>query len=137
MIAIRCGIALSIFCAAAPGALLLVSAPADAKRGRGPTVEVGPIWNQQDAERKCSKAARAAGAKWTGQWWTTRPGRMSVCEIGKKRGGGRTVEVGPIWNDQDAETKCRKAARAAGKKWTGQWWTTRPGKMSVCELRKK
>ena len=25
--------------------------------------------------------ARKAGASWTGQWWTTVPGRMSVCEI--------------------------------------------------------
>jgi hypothetical protein len=45
------------------------------------TIEVGPIWNQMDAERKCPEAARAAGASWTGQWSTTIPGRMSVCEI--------------------------------------------------------
>ena len=63
---------------AAPAALLLASAPAAAKPRE---VEAGPIWNQMDAERKCPEAARQARASWTGQWWTTVPGRMSVCEI--------------------------------------------------------
>jgi phospholipase C len=80
MIAIRCGIVLSISCAAAPAALLLYSTPAAAKHGVR-EVEVGPIWNQMDAERKCPQAARAAGGTWTGDWRTTRPGQMSVCEI--------------------------------------------------------
>ena len=44
-------------------------------------IEAGPIWNQADANQKCPRiAARAKGA-WTGQWWTTQPGKMSVCQV--------------------------------------------------------
>jgi len=101
------------------------------------TVKAGPIWNQADAERKCPKAARSAGAYWTGQWWTTKPGKMSVCQVSAKKSRKKTIEVGPIWNQSDAERKCPKAARKIGAKWTGQWWTTVPGVMSVCEVQKK
>ena len=137
MISTRRAITLTIFAAAAPVLLLLDSTPAAAKRGgAGRMVEVGPIWNQQDAEMKCAKAARREGGTWTGQWKTTRPGQMSVCEIRTASArGGRAIEVGPIWNQQDAEMKCPKAARKAGGRWTGQWWTTRPGQMSVCEVK--
>jgi hypothetical protein len=140
MITIRSGTALSIVCAAASAALFLSSTPAAARHGgHGREVEVGPIWNQMDAERKCPQAARAAGGTWTGQWHTTRMGQMSVCEIAGGHGGGhkdRDVEVGPIWNQMDAERKCPHAARAAGGTWTGQWHTTRPGQMSVCEIKR-
>lgn len=50
-------------------------------RDRVENVEVGPIWNQSDAEGKCRRKARELGAEWTGQWRTTVQGRMSVCEI--------------------------------------------------------
>jgi rubredoxin len=100
-------------------------------------VEAGPIWNQMDAERKCPDAARRAGGVWDGQWRTTRPGEMSECELSGGRGGGKRegwVEAGPIWNMLDADRKCPQVAQAAGGKWTGQWKTTRPGQMSVCEV---
>ena len=137
MIAIRCGIALTIASAAA---VLLASAPAAAKQG-GRWVEAGPIWNQFDADRKCSKVARDVGGNWTGQWKTTEPGRMSVCEVSGGRGGGgssgkdRWAEAGPLWNQFDADRKCPDIARKAGGKWTGQWKTTVPGRMSVCEVK--
>lgn len=44
-------------------------------------VNAGPIWNQQDAAVKCPVAAHAVGGRWTGGWWTTQQGQMSVCEI--------------------------------------------------------
>jgi len=44
-------------------------------------VNAGPIWNQQDARVKCPVVAYAVDGRWTGQWRTTRQGRMSVCEI--------------------------------------------------------
>jgi hypothetical protein len=138
MSATRCGMALSIVFAAASGAVLLNSAPAGAKHGVQ-EIEVGPIWNQMDAERKCPQAASRAGGRWTGQWRTTRPGQMSVCEIAGGQGGGgrdRWVEAGPIWNQSDADQKCPKVARSVGGKWTGQWKTTRPGQMSVCEVKR-
>ena len=136
----RYAIALSIACSAVPAAALLIAMPAAAKPGgKVKQVEVGPIWNQADAEVKCAKAARKAGGTWTGQWRTTRPGIMSECEIRMSGGGGsgkgKPVEVGPIWNQADAEVKCRKAAGKAGGTWTGEWWTTRPGIMSVCEIK--
>jgi mannan-binding protein len=135
--------------------------PAVAKNKGGKwTVEVGPIFSQGDAQGKCSKAAANADAKWTGQWWTTQPGRMSVCELTGERpsnlrwpeppkplGGGATgpkieklssgkwsVEAGPIHAQIEAEIKCPRAVGAVGGKWTGQWWTTQMGRMSVCEF---
>ncbi|MGJ8669468.1 MAG: mannan-binding lectin [Oceanococcus sp.] len=47
----------------------------------------------------------------------------------------RAVNAGPIWNQGDAETKCPKLAYQQGGQWTGQWWTTVQGKMSVCEIK--
>lgn len=44
-------------------------------------VEAGPIWSQSDAERKCPEVATANGGTWNGQWRTTVPGKMSVCEL--------------------------------------------------------
>lgn len=118
--------------------LILAAGPAPAKSGVR-SIEVGPIWNQFDAERKCPDAARKAGGTWTGDWRTTRPG-MSECDIAGDRGGGgkheRWVEAGPIWNMLDADRKCPQVAQAAGGKWTGQWKTTRPGQMSVCEVKR-
>jgi hypothetical protein len=123
-----------VLCAAVAAAVSLGSAPAVAKKaGEIRTIEVGPIWNQMDADRKCPAAARKNGGVWTGQWRTTVPGQMSVCEITTQL--KKTVEVGPIWNQMDAERKCPEAARAKNASWTGQWWTTVPGRMSVCEIR--
>jgi len=47
----------------------------------------------------------------------------------------RDVNAGPIWNQQDARTKCPAVAASQGGEWTGQWRTTIQGKMSVCEIR--
>jgi hypothetical protein len=145
MISLRRGIALAIVWAAAPAALLLNSTPAAAKHGTR-DVEAGPIWNQMDADRKCPKVARDVGGTWTGQWHTTIPGQMSVCEVAGAHGGKgwidihkshkvKSVEVGPIWNQMDAERKCTDAARRMGGKWNGQWRTTRPGMMSECDIK--
>lgn len=44
------------------------------------------------------------------------------------------VEAGPIWNDGDARGKCPTTCdRAGGKVWTGDWRTTRAGRMSTCD----
>ena len=47
----------------------------------------------------------------------------------------RDIKAGPIWNQQDAETKCLVVAASHGGQWTGQWRTTVQGRMSVCEIR--
>ena len=108
-------------------------------------VEVGPLWSQGDAENKCRAKAAELRVEWTGQWHTTVPGRMSVCQMRRSGGGGgfsgrdngvtREVEVGPLWNQRDAETKCRAKANELRGEWTGQWRTTVAGRMSVCEIR--
>jgi hypothetical protein len=126
-------------------------------RGDSRSVEVGPLWNQRDAETKCRAKAAELRGEWTGQWHTTVPGRMSVCEIRVGRGGGwdrdrdrdrdrdsdrgrgrdvvRNIDVGPIWNQRDAESKCRAKAGELRAEWTGQWRTTIAGRASECEIR--
>jgi hypothetical protein len=42
------------------------------------------------------------------------------------------VNAGPIWNNEDAQTKCPAAAAAVHGDWNGNWKTTIPGQMSVC-----
>lgn len=54
---------------------------------------------------------------------------------GGGRGVTRDIEVGPIWNQRDAEGKCRNKAVEMRGEWTGQWRTTVQGRMSVCEIR--
>lgn len=92
-------------------------------------IDAGPIWNQQDADKKCPKVCDPYGP-WTGQWWTTEPGKMSVCQC---QGNNVTEKAGPIWNQQDAEKKCPGVCSKVDGDWTGQWWTTKPGEMSVCQ----
>ena len=96
------------------------------------TINAGPIWNQADANNKCPKIAKRNNSVWTGQWWTTVQGKMSVCQV--KSVQTRTVNAGPIWNQADANIKCPQIAQQNGGKWTGQWWTTVQGKMSVCQI---
>ncbi len=42
------------------------------------------------------------------------------------------VNAGPIWNNQDAQTKCPATCTNVNLKWNGQWTTTEPSQMSVC-----
>jgi hypothetical protein len=119
--------------------LCLVLPSAARAQTRTISVEAGPIWNQADAQRKCPEVAKANGGTWNGQWRTTVPGRMSVCELrlpsSRDRYVVEVIEAGPIWSQSDAEKKCPEVARANGGAWNGQWRTTVPGKMSVCEVR--
>jgi hypothetical protein len=119
--------------------LCLVLTSAARAQTRTISVEAGPIWNQADAQRKCPEVAKANGGTWNGQWRTTVPGRMSVCELrlpsSRDRYVVEVIEAGPIWSQSDAEKKCPEVARANGGTWNGQWRTTVPGKMSVCEVR--
>lgn len=118
------------FCQIKPGPAP-VSRPASSLRN----IEVGPIWSQLDAEDKCPRAAADARGRWTGQWRTTVPGQMSVCEIADQAPvRTEVVEAGPIWSQADAVVKCPVAAVAVRGRWTGQWSTTVQGQMSVCEM---
>jgi hypothetical protein len=117
----------------------LFGSPLVAQAQKAPiNVEAGPIWNQADAQTKCPQVASANGGVWDGQWHTTVPGRMSVCEVrfpSKPQSPTLDVEAGPIWNQADAQTKCPEIAKANGAVWDGQWRTTVPARMSVCEIR--
>ncbi len=97
-------------------------------------IEAGPIWDQADAETKCPVVAQENNGTWTGQWWTTVPGEMSVCQVTLNESTTEAIEAGPIWDQADAETKCPVVAQENNGTWTGQWWTTVPGEMSVCQL---
>jgi hypothetical protein len=138
---------------------LMWSAAAEPKsRDNKLKIDVGPIWNQVDAETKCRKAARKAGGEWTGEWTTIVPNQSSICVVKKMSSGSSlrwpepakpvasgpkveklssgkwSVEAGPIHADIEAQMKCPRAVASVGGKWTGQWWTTQPGRMSVCEF---
>ena len=108
-------------------------------------VEVGPIWNQRHAEEKAAEYVRNhPGYQWTGHWNTTRPGLMSTIQVRRRNirhPVARTVEnveVGPIWNQQHAEQKAAEYIRNFPEfQWTGQWNTTRPGRMSVIQVQRR
>jgi hypothetical protein len=55
--------------------------PAASAQTQMTAVNAGPIWNQADAEKKCPRVAVSYGGVWNGQWRTTVPGKMSVCEV--------------------------------------------------------
>lgn len=56
------------------------SAPPVAVAPTKQKLNAGPLWNNRDAGQKCPGLCGANGGKWTGQWSTTVPGKMSVCE---------------------------------------------------------
>jgi hypothetical protein len=125
---------------AAGAALLFLVVPSVASaQTRTISVEAGPIWNQSDAAKKCPQVATENRGTWNGQWRTTVPGRMSACEIrlspSKEIKVVEPIEAGPIWSQSDAESKCAEVARKNSGTWTGQWKTTVPGRMSICEIR--
>ncbi|MEM5582134.1 MULTISPECIES: mannan-binding lectin [unclassified Roseibium] len=95
-------------------------------------IEAGPIWNDEDAKLKCPVAAAAYEGKWNGQWKTTVEGEMSVCGVTDIP--IKTLEAGPIWNQEDADKKCPVVGFSVAGKWNGQWWTTVPSQMSVCQV---
>ncbi len=45
------------------------------------SIEAGPLWSNDHAQRDCHGVCQRAGAvRFTGQWWTTRWAEMSVCQ---------------------------------------------------------
>jgi hypothetical protein len=101
-------------------------------------VPAGPIWNNDDAQTKCPVACASHNGQWNGQWTTVVEGKMSVCgcnmSVPIPSGNQFTVDVpaGPIWNNDDAQTKCPIACAANNGTWNGQWTTVVGGEMSVC-----
>ena len=44
------------------------------------SIEAGPIWSNDHAQRVCPRVCERSNMDWFGQWWTTRQGQMSVCQ---------------------------------------------------------
>lgn len=101
-------------------------------------IPAGPIWNDEDAKKKCPIVCAAHMGEWNGQWKTVVERKMSVCgcTFTIDRGGESefTIDVpaGPIWNNDDAEEKCPIVCASSGGEWNGQWRTVVKDKMSVC-----
>lgn len=106
-------------------------------------VEVGPLFNQADADKKCPGACKPP-ATWDRTWHTTKPNKMSVCGCATPaasttpppapvmvKGKVRDVEAGPLFDQAEAAEKCPKVCTPPAK-WNGGWRTTKPTVMSVC-----
>ena len=116
-------------------------------------VEVGPIWNQAHAyEVACTYIQDHPDLEWTGQWNTTQPGVMSVIQVRRKplrprpetvhslpqENNAHFIEVGPIWSQAHAsEVANRYILEHPEMEWTGHWNTTRPGIMSVIQVKRR
>ena len=114
--------------AAAPRGVSAVGEGGVASRSVAPTlasVDVGPIWSGADAQSKCGALATSSAP--SGANGATTCG----CRIGP-RSFAVNVQVGPL-DAATAQQRC--AAACAGPVWTGNWWTTVPGQMSVCQMR--
>lgn len=106
----------------------------------------GPIWNDNDARGKCAAVCASHHGRWNGQWRTVVQGSNSTCDCvkhhrrdygwGVRRCVVRTITIGPIWNNNDANYKCPRVCFNRGSRWTGQWWTVRPSQASVCQCRR-
>ena len=102
------------------------------------TVPAGPIWNNDDAKIKGPIVAASRLGQFTGQWNTVVESAMSIVEVElnvpQTGSSSYTMDVlaGPIWNNDDAQTKCPVVCASYGGTWNGQWTTVVEGKMSVC-----
>lgn len=61
--------------------VVALARPASAQSFAPYSADAGPIWNQADADVKCPALGLEKKAVWTGEWWTTVPGSMSVCQL--------------------------------------------------------
>lgn len=102
-------------------------------------IPAGPLWSNDDAQKRGPYICAAHGGRFTGQWYTAVWGKMSVveCEFTCPQGGNGIsftldVPAGPLWSNEDAKEKCDAICASYGGKWNGQWTTIIPNKMSVC-----
>ncbi|MFK7932837.1 MAG: mannan-binding lectin [Saprospiraceae bacterium] len=104
------------------------------------SIPAGPIWNNEDGEKKGPMVAAAHLGKFDGNWRTVVDSQMSTvdvilnCENTGKNSFKTYVLAGPIWSNDDAKEKCPVVAASYGGTWTGQWKTIVESVMSVCEV---
>lgn len=137
--------------------------PAPMQSGNAREVAAGPIWDQAQASKKCPLIAAQSGSRWTGKWRKLDYGtHQSVCEISsdavaavptktvvttrttyvnlkpaptQAASNVREIFAGPIWDDNQAQTKCPMIAANNKGTWTGKWRKTGPDHSSLCEVR--
>ena len=119
-------------------------------------VAAGPIWDQSQASKKCPLVAAKTNSKWTGKWRKTNAStHQSVCEVTvgsvptettvtttttyvnlppPTPRNVREVFAGPIWDGNQAKTKCPIIATKNNGVWTGKWRKTGSDHSSVCEV---
>lgn len=97
------------------------------------SVEVGPIWNNDHAQQLAHDwCAKNPGWKFTGDWRTTIPNEMSVIDVVFQTVEKKSIEVGPIFNNDHAQQLASEwCNKNPGWKYTGEWNTTVPNVMSV------
>ncbi|HEX2570739.1 MAG TPA: mannan-binding lectin [Polyangia bacterium] len=105
------------------------------------SIPAGPIWNNEDAQVKGKAVAAAHGGTFNGQWRTVVPSVMSTVDVvlPADPNTGPTkfkcmVPAGPLWNNDEAQKIGPTIAASYGGRFTGQWSTNIPGKMSLIEV---
>lgn len=102
-------------------------------------VDVGSMFVQQHADKRCPAAC--GDRKWSGNWKTVRGPTTSLCEcIGKKKApkaqsskkGTYQADAGFIISEQDAKWTCPR--KCGNNKWNGNWrYTDPPFHSATCE----
>ncbi|WP_420130559.1 mannan-binding lectin [Longimicrobium sp.] len=103
------------------------------------SIPAGPIESNDDAQTKAPIVAAAHGGTWNGQWSTAVSSVMSTVGVefpAPASGSGGVsftmdVPAGPIWSNDDAQTKGPVVAASYNGTWNGQWAPIVAGKMSV------
>ncbi|RVU85785.1 hypothetical protein EOL70_04745 [Leucothrix sargassi] len=121
-------------------------------------VDSGYIWDANQANTKCPLYAAQNNGRWTGKWRKISTNNRAVCEVEfgavaqavvtaspttyvplapqpVQSSNTREVAAGPIWDDNQAKTKCPHIASNNQGTWTGKWRKTGPNHASLCEVR--
>ena len=62
---------------------------------------------------------------------------LFVCLVMASSQASETIEAGPIWSNNHAQSVCPKVCSRSEMDWNGQWWTTVQGRMSVCQCEER
>lgn len=112
-------------------------------------ISAGRLGSQWRAERKCKRIAMEANGTWTGQWTKSVNNKEGTCEVRFTRLTKKhpqpapavpttivkDADAGPIWDQNQANTKCPLIATKNNGVWTGNWRKIGANNMSVCQIR--
>lgn len=103
-------------------------------------IPAGPLFSNDEAQKIGPLIAAAHQGRFTGQWSTVVPSKMSVVEVELPSAftGSRThktnVLAGPLWSNDEAQKVGPAIAASYGARFTGVWTTIVEGVMSVIEI---